>query len=201
MALNTETGIDYGIDRFAIRKVSTGQVINTNAVWLRVDGGVANGANDDNAYYKKTDTQAPDSDHRFSKVVTWHFVDDEPAKDPADGLPVGIYTQDYALTPLPLETLVAQIETQFQAELRARYPAIDDPALLIIAADAITRKQSGATLTTEQEEMLGRVLALGDAVVQLQARKAELIAAAEAFDADPLSDEGIYDILDGWDPA
>ena len=198
MALNPTTGIDYDVDRFAIRLVSTGQILNTNAVWPRLDGAAVAGANPDRADYTKTSTDAPDADHRFTITTTRVFVDDSPAKDPADGLPVGEYAQSHTMEPLPLADLKAQIETQFQTELRKAFPAVEDPALLVEAADAITRKQNGAVLTTDQNERLTRILGLGDAVTQLRTRQAELNTAAEAFDADPESEAGIYDITEGW---
>lgn len=190
MALNPDTGIDYEVDRFAIKLVSTGEIINLSATWPRVDGGAVAGANPDRAYYKRVSVDRPDADHRFTVSTTWQLIDFDPAVDPADGLPVGEYKQAHTLTKLPAEELKRQIETQFQTELRKAFPTVEDPALLVEAADAITRKQNGAVLTADQEERLTRVLGLGDAVAQLRARQAELNAAVDADEE--------YDLLDGW---
>jgi len=204
MSLNATTGIDYHVDRFVIKLVSTGQIINTNAKWQRVDGSAVNGANPDRAYYKKVAGDPPDADHRFTVTSVSECVPFDPALDPGDGLPVGEYAPVYTLEPLPLEGLKLQIEAQFQAELRKEFPASSDPALLIEAADAITRKQNGVPLSTEQEETLTRVLGIGDATTQFRARQDELNTAAEAFAADPEDTDtenpgaGIYDIEAGW---
>lgn len=198
MALNPTTGIDYDTDRFVIKRVSTGQIINLNALWPRIDGAAVSGANPDLAYYKKVAGTPPDADHRFRVESVSSCVDFDPALNPADGLPVGEYSPVYTLTPLDIEDLKLQIENQFQVELRKAFPSIEDPALLVEAADAITRKQNGVVLSTEQEERLTRILGLGTAVAQLRTRQAELIAAAEAFAADPESEAGIYDIEAGW---
>ena len=198
MALNPTTGIDYDTDRFVIRLVSTGQIINLNAVWPRTDGGAVSGANPDRAYYKKVSVPGPDADHRFRVSSVSQCLDFDPVLNPGDGLPVGEYSPSYTLTPLTIDELKLQIETQFQTELRKAFPAIEDPALLVEAADAITRKQNGNALTPEQEERLTRVLGLGNALAQLRTRQAELNVAAEAFSADPESEAGIYDIEAGW---
>jgi hypothetical protein len=198
MALNPTTGIDYDVDRFVIKLVSTGLIINLNALWPRVDGAAVAGANPDRAYYKKVSVASPDADHRFQVESVSACADFSPALDPADGLPVGEYSPVYTLTPLAIEDLKLQIENQFQTELRKAFPAIEDPALLVEAADAITRKQNGALLTGDQEEKLTRVLGLGTALAQLRTRQAELNLAAEAFAADPESEAGIYDIEAGW---
>lgn len=206
LVTNPDTGLIYdtenpnapGVSRFAIKKVSTNAVINTNAKWLRNDGAQGEGVSADLAYYLKVDEAAPDADHRFKILSEWQLFPYSPAQDPADGLPVGEYKPVHTLTPLEIEDLNLQIENQFQVELRKAFPSIEDPALLVEAADAITRKQNGVVLSTEQEDRLTRVLGLGTAVAQLRTRQAELIAAAEAFAADPESEAGIYDIEAGW---
>jgi len=201
MSLNPTTGIDYDTDRFVIRLVSTGQVINLNALWPRVDGGAVSGANPDRAYYKKVSVPAPDADHRFRVSSVSQCVDFTPALNPGDGLPVGEYAASYTLTPLSIEDLKIQIETQFQTELRKAFPDIQNPALLVEAADAITRKQNGSVLTQDEEDKLTQVLGLGLALKQFRTRQAELNLAAEAFALDPEDEDGIYDIEAGWSLA
>lgn len=186
MAVNETTGIDPEVDRFAIYRVSTQQYTNLNAVWPRVDGGPLVGANPDYKYYKRTTTERPDVDHRFTVATAWDKVDADPAAP--EGHPAGIYTQTHEPTKLPVADLLKQIETEFQRQLLIQFPATADPAVLIMAADALARKQNGAVLTDEQQGALDSITSTGDYVAQLLAIKAEKDAAAEA-------DED-YDITD-----
>lgn len=199
MALNPTTGIDYEVDRFVIRLVSTNQIINTNAQWPRLDGAAVSGANPDRAYFKKVAGDRPDADHRFSVTETFSCVPFDPAVDPADGLPVGEYKPEYSALPLPIEDLKRQIDDQFRLEFNKHFPATSDPVLLIEAGKSLVLKTDGATLTPEQQEKYDTLHSIGTATGHLRERQAALYAAAEAFVADPESDAGIYDIEAGWE--
>ena len=149
-----------------------------NTTWPRTDGGQINGANPDFQYYKKVEGDRPDTDHRFTVTSVSGRVPFDPA--PAVGLPQGTYEPIYTLTKLPLVDLLAQIETAFQQAVRTQFPDTDNPSTLILAAKALTKKQAGATLTTEENAILESVTSVGDAVAQLATRRQELINAATA---------------------
>lgn len=178
MAVNPETGIDPVVDRFVIYRPSTQQYTNMNATWPRVDGGQIVGANPDFEYYKKVEGDRPDTDHRFTVSSVSGRVPFDPV--PAVGLPQGEFKPVYTITKLPLPDLIAQIETAFQQQVRTQFPDTDNPSTLILAAKAIAKKQSGATLTTEENAILDSVTSVGDKVAQLATRRQELIDAATA---------------------
>lgn len=178
MARNETTGIDPVVDRFVIWRPSSQQYTNMNATWPRFDGGQIQGANPDFQYYKKVEGDRPDADHRFTVSSVFGRVPADPV--PANGLPQGTYEPVYTLTKLPLEDLLAQIETAFQQQVRQQFPDTDNPSTLILAAKAIAKKQAGATLTTEENAILSTVTSVGDAVAQLATRRQELIDAATA---------------------
>lgn len=199
MALNPETGIDPAVDRFVqvnapdlglfdVANPATYNVTNFNAVWPRADGAALSGANPNIIYFKKVNTEKPVVDHRYVIITTPTLTLSDPA--PAAGLPVGEYGQIHTPQKQSVEVLKAQVETAFQAELRKRFPDSANPAVLLEAADAITRSQAGASLTAEQQTTLDTVTAVGDAVAQLRAKQAEFNAAIDA-DLD-------YDITD-WE--
>ena len=187
--LNTETGIDHAVDRFVVVNVpdlgsfdindlATYNVTNFNAVWPRSDGAAVVGISPNVLYFKKTTSPAPDVDHRYTLITNQTLTLTAPA--PASGLPVGVYGQLHTPQKLSEEVLRAQVETAFQAELRKRFPDSANPAVLLEAADAITRQQSGAILTAEQQAVLDTVLGVGDAVAQLRAKQADMNAAIDA---------------------
>lgn len=180
MALNPTTGIDPVVDRFAIKVLSSGQIINLNATWPRTDGGAIQGGNPDYQYFKKQNGEQPQIDHRYSLEETTAFTLTTPA--PAEGLPVGTYGSTYTPVKRPLETLLAQIESEFQRQVRLQFPDTENPATLLLAAKALAKRQTGAVLTSEETASLNAVAAVGDAVDQLVTRKAELIAAATTGD-------------------
>lgn len=178
MALNTTTGIDPTIDRFVIKVLSTGQIINLTATWPRTDGGAIQGGNPDYQYFKKQDGSQPQIDHRYSLAETTAFTLTTPA--PAEGLPVGTYGITYTPMKRPLETLLIQIETEFQRQVRIQFPDTENPATLLLAAKALAKRQTGAVMTDDEAASLAAVTSVGDAVDQLVARRQELIAAATA---------------------
>jgi hypothetical protein len=180
MPAHPDTGIDFEADRFAIRLVSTGEIINMNATWPRLDGAPIAGANPDRAYYKRKSTDAPDADHRYTIATTWALVDFDPPVDPADGVPVGEYAQSHEAVKLPVEELKAQVETAFQNELRKRFPLTADPAILIEAGGALARKSDGAQLTAEQAASVEAMKGVEDVVRQLRDRQQVLNAAIDA---------------------
>lgn len=188
MALNTTTGIDPVVDRFVIWRVSTSQFTNMNATWPRTDGGELVGANPDFQYFKKVAGTPPDVDHRFTMTIEYGKVAITPA--PAAGLPQGTYEAQYTLTKLSVADLKAQVDTEFQKQVREQFPAVEDPSRLLLAAGALARKQDGATLTADQEAIIDAVKVNEDSIKQIEARRQALYAAIDA-DQD-------YDITDGW---
>lgn len=178
MALNTETGIDHAVDRFVIKSASTGAILNYNAQWPRLDGAALVGANPDFKYYKRIANTPPDIDHRYELSSEDVFTDTTPA--PAEGLPVGTFGTVYTPVKLELNTLLAQIETAFQQQVRQQFPDTENPATLLLAAKALAKRQTGGVLTADEEASLSAVSSVGDKVDQLVARKQELMDAAEA---------------------
>ena len=178
MALNTETGIDAQVDRFVIKQTSTGAIINYSATWPRGDGGAIEGGNTDLKYYKRISNDPPDIDHRYELQSEDVFTDFTPT--PAEGLPVGTFGSVYTPVKLELNTLLAQIETAFQQQVRIQFPDTENPSTLIMAAKAIAKKQAGSVLTVDEQAILDTVTATGDKVTQLAARRQELMDAAEA---------------------
>jgi len=75
---------------------------------------------------------------------------------------------------------LAQIDTEFQAELQRRYPQVADLSTYILAADIITKKQNGGTLTSEEQSTLDAINTIGDDVRLMSQRRAEMKAAATA---------------------
>ena len=178
MTLNTTTGIDPAVDRFVIKVLSSGQIINLNATWPRTDGGAIQGGNPDYQYFKKQNGEQPQIDHRYSLEETTAFTLTTPA--PAEGLPVGTYGITHTPVKRPLETLLIQIETEFQRQVRIQFPDTENPATLLLAAKALAKRQTGAVLTADETASLAAVTSVGDAVDQLVARRQELIDAATA---------------------
>lgn len=178
MAVNPTTGIDPEVDRFVIWRPSTSQYTNMNATWPRTDGGQLVGANPDFEYYKKVVPSPPDIDHRYTLTTTYSRVATTPTPDV--GLPQGTYEASFQTNLLPLEDLIAQIETEFQRQVRLQFPDTENPSTLIMAAKAIAKKQSGAQLTADEQALLDTVAATGDKVTQLAERRQELIDAATA---------------------
>jgi len=178
MAVNPTTGIDYEVDRFVIKILSSGQIINLNATWPRTDGGAIQGGNPDYQYFKKQNGDQPQIDHRYSLEETTAFTLTTPA--PAEGLPVGAYGITYTPVKRPLETLLIQIETEFQRQVRIQFPDTENPATLLLAAKALAKRQTGAVLAADETASLDAVTSVGNAVDQLVARRQELIDAATA---------------------
>ena len=188
MAVNPTTGIDPVVDRFVIWRVSTSQFTNMNATWPRTDGGELVGANPDFQYFKKATGSPPDADHRFTMTTQYGKVPTVPV--PEAGLPQGTYEAQYTLTKLSTADLKAQVDTEFQKQVRTQFPAVEDPSRLLLAAGALARKQDGATLTADQEAIIDAVKVNEDSIKQIEARRQALYAAIDA-------DED-YDITDGW---
>ncbi len=188
MALNPTTGIDPVVDRFVIWRVSTSQFTNMSATWPRTDGGEIVGENPDFQYFKKVAGTPPDYDHRFTLTTEYGKVPTTPS--PAAGLPQGTYEAQYALTKLSVSDLKAQVDTEFQKQVRSQLPAVEDPSRLLLAAGALARKQDGAALTAEQEAIIDAVKVNEDAIKQIEARRQALYAA--------IDDNQDYDITDGW---
>lgn len=189
MAVNPETGVDYDNDRFAIWRPSLSDYTHTNTTWPRLDGGPRTGGLlYDYLYYKRTESERPDVDHRYRIDTTWERVDTDPL--PPEGHPQGQYLQTHEVVKYDTETLKTQVENEFQRQLQVLFPASNDPAVLIEAAHALALKQSNATLTPDQEAKLALVNSVGDQVTQMRARQTALYAAID-------NDED-YDITEGW---
>jgi hypothetical protein len=180
MAAHPLTGVDRDSDRFVVRLASTNQIINHNALWPVLDGGPIEGGNVDWKYYKKVDQPSPPMDHRYYPVTVNSFTDTTPA--PAVGYPSGTFGGVTTAVKRPLETLLAQIESEFQRQVRLQFPDTENPATLLLAAKALAKRQTGAVLTADETASLDAVTAVGDAVDQLVARRQELIDAATAGD-------------------
>jgi len=178
MAVNPETGIDYDNDRFVIKLASTGAIINYNAHWPQLQGNVISGGDTNRKYYKRVANDPPDIDHRYELQPEDVFTDFTPT--PAEGLPVGTFGTVYTPVKLELNTLLAQIETAFQQQVRQQFPDTENPATLLLAAKALAKRQTGGVLTADEEASLSAVTLVGDKVDQLVARRQELMDAAEA---------------------
>lgn len=189
MAQNPTTGIDPAVDRFVqvsvpdlglfdVADPATYNVTNFNALWPRADGAALSGANPNILYFKKVVTEKPVVDHRYVLITTPTMTLADPT--PAEGMPVGEYGQIHTPQKLSVEILKAQVETAFQVELRKRFPDSANPAVLLEAADAIIRSQSGASLTAEEQVVLDTAISVGDALKQLRAKQAEFNAAIDA---------------------
>lgn len=178
MSVNPTTGINVATDRFVIWRVSTQQYTNMHAVWPRVDGGQLNGANPDFEYYKKVDGEAPDVDHRYTLTTTFGRVELSPK--PAVGLPQGTYEPQYAVVKLPLADLLAQIETEYQRQVRLQFPETENPSTIINIGGILIKQQSGAVLTEAEATSLSTFIGVRDNIAQLAERRAELVAAATA---------------------
>jgi hypothetical protein len=177
MALNETTGIDAAVDRFVVKLLSTNQIINMNAVWPRSDGGIA-GINPDWLYFKKVDSESPPMDHRFYPVTTNSFTLTSPA--PVAGLPVGTYGATTVATKRELPELLAQIETEYQRQVRLQFPETENPSTIVNVGGILIKQQSGAFLTEAETTTLSAFVAVRDKIVLLAARRQELIDAATA---------------------
>jgi len=178
MAVNPQTGIDPTIDRFVIWRLSTQQYTNMNATWPRTDGGQLQGANPDFEYYKKVNTPSPDIDHRFSRTTTFERVAIQPKPD--IGFPMGTYQATYELVKLPLADLLAQIETEYQRQVRLQFPETENPAAIINVGGILIKSQAGAVLTESEQASIAAFVGVRDKIAQLATRKAELDSAATA---------------------
>jgi hypothetical protein len=178
MTLNVTTGIDQEVDRFAIKLASTGAIINYSAQWPRLDGGAVVGGNPDYKYYKRVANEPPQIDHRYELQSADVLTDITPI--PAEGLPVGTFGTVYTPVKLPLNTLLAQIETAFQQQVRQQFPDTENPATLLLAAKALAKRQTGGVLTVDEEASLTAINSVGNAVDQLVVARKDFMDAAEA---------------------
>ena len=178
MPTNPVTGVDPEVDRFAIYDSSLAAFINLNAVWPRVDGGPIVGGNPNRSYYKRTEAERPDTDHRYTITTTWSRVDTDPT--PPEGHPAGLYQQAHEVNRLPVADLKLQVETAFQQQVRLQFPDTENPSTLLLAAKALAKKQTGAVLTADEQAILDTVTSTGDRVTQLMAAKLAFDAAIDA---------------------
>jgi hypothetical protein len=178
MALNSTTGIDPAVDRFVIWRASTQQYTNMNATWPRIDGGQIVGANPDFEYYKKVDAAQPDVDHRYT--ITSEFGRTAITPTPAVGLPQGTYSAQYSLVKRELPELLAQIDSEYERQVRLQIPQTSTNAAVALVGGLVIRKQSGATLTADEQSLLDQYVDVSNKVAQLRVRYQELIDAATA---------------------
>lgn len=179
MTVNALTGIDRENDRFVIFLPGQENSVATNAMWPRTDGGpVSGGFTTGDLYYKKVTVDPPQYDHRYSLATTYGKVNTVPT--PPAGYPVGTWQASHELVLRPIETQLAQIDTEFQHELQRRYPQAADLSTYILAADIITKKQNGGTLTTEEQATMDAINVVGDGVRLMAQRREEMKAAATA---------------------
>jgi hypothetical protein len=177
MALNETTGIDPAIDRFVIKSVSSGNVLNFNATWPRFDGGPLVGANPDLQYYKKVANAQPDIDHRYELQSADVFTLTTPA--PAEGLPVGTFGTTYTPVRRELNDLLAQIESEYQRQVRLQFPETENPSTIIQVGGILIKQQAGSVLTAAEEALIVAFVATKDKIAQLATRRGELMTAAE----------------------
>jgi hypothetical protein len=177
MALNETTGIDASVDRFVVKLLSTGQVINQNAVWPRADGGVA-GINPDWQYFKKVDQAQPPIDHRFTLNTVYDFTLTAPA--PGAGLPVGTYGATYTPVKRELPELLAQIETEHQRQVRLQFPETENPSTIVNVGAILIKQNAGAVLTEAETATLAAFVSVGDRIAQLAVARQAFIDAATA---------------------
>lgn len=195
MPIHPDTGITYGeanpadnsrfvqvyvpdLQAFDIDDANTYNVTDYNAAWPRADGAPVVGGNPQFKWFLKQASPKPTVDHRY-------YIDTQPElslTDPAppEGHPDGVYREIHTPVKYDNATLKAQIETRFQQELLDRFPASNNPSVLLEAADAIARKQDGATLTAAEQAVIDSITGVGDVVKQLRAIQAQFNAAVDA---------------------
>jgi len=178
MALNVTTGIDPAADRFVIKSLASGNVINFSASWPRGDGGAIQGGNPDLQYFKRVANDAPDIDHRYELQSADSFTLLSPA--PADGLPVGTFGTTYTPVRRELNDLLAQIESEYQRQVRLQFPETENPSTIIQVGGILIKQQAGSVLTTGEQALIVAFVATKDKIAQLAIRRGELMTAAEA---------------------
>jgi hypothetical protein len=178
MTVNPITGINVSEDRFVVYLPGQTSSSNQTATWPRLDGGPVSGGLGGQRWYKKVSTAPPTYDHRYTLQTTFAAVDADPAAP--EGHPTGEWRATYALNKLSPEDLKLQVETAFQAEVRKQFPDTENPTTLLLAAKAITKKQSGAVLTAEEQATLDAITSVGDRVQQLVVAKMDFEAAIDA---------------------
>jgi hypothetical protein len=93
---------------------------------------------------------------------------------------MGTYEAVYELEKLPLADLLAQIETEYQRQVRLQFPETENPSTIINIGGILIKQQSGAVLTEAESTSLTNFIGVRDNIAQLAERRAELVAAAEA---------------------
>jgi hypothetical protein len=98
-------------------------------------------------------------------------------------LPQGTYSAQYSLVKRELPELLAQIETEYQRQVRLQFPETENPSTIVNVGGILIKQQSGAVLTETETATLAAFVSVRDKIVQLAVRRQELIDAATA-DAD-----------------
>lgn len=186
MAVNSETGIDPVVDRFAlyINDVEANQY----ATWPRMDGGPIQGGNPAYKYYKRVEVPKPEVDHRFNVETVYGKTESVPAA--AEGLPSGTFGPVHTIVKYSDEVLKLQIADQFTLEVQKKFPASASPAQILLYGKAMARKQAGLNLTAAEQSVIDNTVAIGLDIDQMVLRKMELDAAVDAGEN--------YDITIGW---
>jgi hypothetical protein len=122
--------------------------------------------------------EPPQIDHRYELQSEDVFTDIAPA--PAEGLPVGSFGAVFTPVKLDTNTLLAQIETEYQRQVRLQFPETENPSTIIQVGGILIKQQAGAVLTAAEEALIVAFVATKDKIQQLAARRAELMTAAEA---------------------
>ncbi len=187
MAVNPITGVDADVDRFVrifipnlqtfdINDPTTFNVIDWNYKWPRFDGGPISNPKADQKHFKKLATDVIEVDHRYSKETAKVMLFGDPL--PPAGHPDGTYQEVETPVKRPLETLIAQIETAFQAQVRIQFPDSQNPTTMMLVDAATLKKQNGGTLTALEQMIVDAYMITVGKIALLAERRDELIAAA-----------------------
>jgi hypothetical protein len=79
-----------------------------------------------------------------------------------------------------LPELLAQIETEYQRQVRLQFPETENPSTIVNVGGILIKQQSGAVLTETETTTLSAFVAVRDKIVLLAVRRQELIDAATA---------------------
>ncbi len=189
MAVNPITGIDVDADRFVkifipnlatfdIDDASTFNVIDWNYKWPRFDGGPITSPKADQKHFKKLPTDEIEVDHRYSKNTAQVMQFSDPL--PPAGHPDGTFQEVETPVKRPLETLLAQIETAFQQQVRTQFPDSENQTTMMLVDAATLKKQSGGVLTEVEQMLVDNYMIVVGKIQQLAERRDAMIAAATA---------------------
>ena len=190
MAVHPVTGIDPEVDMFVYVEAfsaatfnpsdpATYRVLNFNERW-RADGEPRTGANPRFMRFKKLPDEVIETDHRYTvnSIPQMVVAGSLPVTD--SSLPVGTYQVTKQAVRLQLPDLLAQIETEYQRQVRLQFPETENPSTIINIGGILIKQQAGAVLTDAEAASLAAFIGVRDNIAQLAERRAELVAAATA---------------------